>query len=149
MEFETELGIQGNSIADIEAAASEWGRGAMSALRSSALAVAHEGGDLAASITTDTRRLSDDSLSIRFTFLRYGVFREKGAGRGYAGRKGSKWTSASGKLRTTNPNSLGKMGTGKRKLPPWFNPVIRSRVGELREIVAERYVMKVRRLFIK
>jgi hypothetical protein len=101
-------------------------------------------------ISTDFPRLSDsiqtnirfdktyklETRSVGFSFARAGVYLHYGAGRGYAGMQGSKWTDQYGRLKTTNPESLGKMGTGERTGEHWFNDVIRRNVDELADILA-------------
>lgn len=77
-----------------------------------------------------------DRIAIRFS--RYLVFREFGAGKGMGGSKGgTRWTNAKGQAMSTNPNSLGKMGTGARNARPWFNPIIKEEHPRLAQIVAE------------
>jgi hypothetical protein len=76
---------------------------------------------------------------IGFKMNRSLIWTHKGAGRGKGGIKGSNWTNAKGERKTTNPESLGKMGTGGRKAKPWFNQFIESSDGvdELATIAAE------------
>jgi hypothetical protein len=66
---------------------------------------------------------------ISFKFPRNLIFVHKGAGNGRGGTKGSKWITASGKSKSTNPASLGKMGTGGRIAKPWFNQVMEGPQG--------------------
>ena len=68
---------------------------------------------------------------IRFIFPRYGVFIEKGAGRGHGGGKGSQWKNKRDITIYTNPASFGKMNTGGRRAKEWFNPVIENFVDSL------------------
>ena len=69
-----------------------------------------------------------------------GIYREKGAGKGYGGKKGSKWINAKGNQKTTNPESLGKAGTGKRRAAPWFNPVVEKYADQLANQLADEFV---------
>jgi len=78
-----------------------------------------------------------ETKSVGFQLARHGVYLHQGAGRGYAGLTGSKWTDKYGKFKTTNAASIGKMGTGDRKAEHWFNEIIRKNMDELGDIVAE------------
>lgn len=77
-----------------------------------------------------------ETRSVGFQLARHGVYLHEGAGRGYAGATGSKWTDQYGKTKTTNPNSLGKMGTGLRPAAYWFNDVINRNLDEIADITA-------------
>ena len=78
-----------------------------------------------------------ETRSVGFTLARHGVFLHYGAGTGEGGIKGSSWTDRYGKLKKTNPQSLGKAGTGNRNEEHWFNSVINRNAGELADIAAE------------
>jgi hypothetical protein len=69
-----------------------------------------------------------------------GIYREKGAGKGYGGKKGSKWIDSKGQQKSTNPNSLGKAGTGTRQAAPWFNPVVEKYADQLANKLADEFV---------
>jgi len=102
-------------------------------------------------LTTDFPRLSEsivtnlrfekefklETRSVGFSIARHGVYLHQGAGKGYAGLTGSKWTDKYGTLKTTAALSLGKMGTGSRTAEPWFNDIIRRHEDELADILAE------------
>ena len=102
-------------------------------------------------ITTEFPRLSDsiktnlrfdkqyklETRSVGFSMARHGVYLHEGAGRGFGGLTGSKWTDKYGTLKTTASASEGKMGTGSRKAEPWFNDIIRNNEEELADILAE------------
>lgn len=75
---------------------------------------------------------------VTFSFPRYLVMVEKGAGKGYGGRKGSTWYTG-GKKRRTASSSLGKMNTGKRQARPTYNPTMDRRVPVLAELAARFY----------
>ena len=77
---------------------------------------------------------------ITFKFKKTGIYREKGAGRGYGGKKGSTWRNSKGQQVSTNPESLGKAGTGSRPEAPWFNPVIQKFADDLSVKVADEFV---------
>jgi len=78
-----------------------------------------------------------ETRSVGFSLARHGVYLHEGAGRGYAGITGSKWTDKYGTLKTTASASQGKMGTGNRHAEPWFNDIIRNNEEELADILAE------------
>ena len=84
----------------------------------------------------------DDGLisRISFKFQKYGVYQEKGAGRGQGGLKGSQWLNKEGQVIKTNPRSFGRMNTGNRHAKEWFNPVIENYVDQLAEHVANDFV---------
>jgi hypothetical protein len=48
------------------------------------------------------------------------IYPDKGAGKGFGGTNGSSWLDQYGQKKTTNPASLGKMGTGSRIAKPFF-----------------------------
>jgi len=68
-----------------------------------------------------------DQLSIKFR--RSLIWTQKGAGKGRGGNKGSKWVDKYGATKTTNPKSLGKMGTNGRVEKPFINNVLDSEKG--------------------
>lgn len=76
---------------------------------------------------------------VSFRFPRSLVWPHKGAGKGMGGSKGSVWYDKLGIRHSTDPDSLGKMGTGNRVAKPWFNTVMEATTGvdELATIVAE------------
>lgn len=86
---------------------------------------------------------------VGFSFPRHGIYIHKGAGRGQGGYIGSSWTKlrvvngveiSTGLLRHTDPNSLhGTMGTGNRRAFEWFDPIVKSRINELADIVADYF----------
>ena len=77
-----------------------------------------------------------ETRSVGFSLARHGVYLHQGAGRGYGGLTGSKWTDKYGQKKTTNPASLGLQGTGSRTAVHWFNDVIRKNLPQLTEILA-------------
>lgn len=78
-----------------------------------------------------------ETRSVGFSIARHGVFLHRGAGRGYGGFSGSKWTDKYGNIKSTSENSLGKMDTGSRQAVHWFNDVINRNIEELIGIVAD------------
>ncbi len=95
-----------------------------------------------------------------FSFPRHGIYIHKGAGKGYGGLIGSKWTKLkkingiefdTGIVRHTNPVSKGKLGTGSRNAFEWFDPVIKNRLPELSDIVLRYFdtmLIDATRIFI-
>lgn len=77
---------------------------------------------------------------VSLSFSRAAVFREKGAGRGQGGQKGSRWKNAKGESIKTNPKSLGKMNSGNRTEKPLVNPIIDDFVDDLTSAVASEFV---------
>jgi len=95
---------------------------------------------LSESIKTNLRfdkQFKLETRSVGFSIARHGVYLHQGAGKGYAGLTGSKWTDKYDKVHTTAALSMGKMGTGNRTAEPWFNDIIRSHEDELADILAE------------
>lgn len=90
-----------------------------------------------------TKLYAGEASKITFSFPYYMVFVHKGAGRGYGGNKSKKFTNAKGGKNDTNPLSMGKMGAGKRKAKPWFNPVIESQFPVLADLIADYHTDKV------
>lgn len=78
-----------------------------------------------------------ETRSIGFSIARHGVHLHRGAGEGYGGFTGSKWTDKYGNIKSTSENSLGKMDTGNRQAVHWFNDVINRNIEELIGIVAD------------
>lgn len=77
---------------------------------------------------------------IGINFPRSLIYTHKGAGKGRGGVKGSRWVDKYGTSHTTNPKSMGKMGTGGRKEKPFINKVLDGSQGmeKLADIVAEK-----------
>jgi hypothetical protein len=99
-----------------------------------------------------TRKYMGEASKISFVFPYYMVFVHKGAGRGYGGGKSGKFTNKQGGKSITNTASFGKMGTGKRRAKPWFNPVIEQAFPELENIVTdyrgEKLTLNIQRILI-
>jgi protoheme ferro-lyase len=83
------------------------------------------------------------SIRIAFSFARYGVWVEKGAGRGHGGKVGSTWRDKHGTRKRTNPKSLGKMDTGARTAAPWLNPPIDDLLPQLEQTVTDTYAQAI------
>lgn len=98
---------------------------------------------------------------IGFSFPRHGIYIHKGAGRGQGGWLGSKWEKikkingvevSTGIVRHTDPSSLGKQDSGNRRAFRWFDPVVKSRLGELESIVLEYFdtmILDATRIYIE
>ena len=85
---------------------------------------------------------------VGFSFPRHGIYIHRGAYKGHGGFIGSKWEMlkrvggqevSTGIVRHTNPDSLGKQGTGARRPFQWFDSVIRNRIGELEAVVLDYF----------
>lgn len=117
-------------------AVKDWGRDTQGQLRSSINGLGVRAtGTLLRSVNAKFGQRFGQVNYVGLRFARYGVFVEKGASRGHGGAKGSKWRTAQGKLKRTNPKSMGAMGTGGRSARPWFNPVIGDAVDRLADLV--------------
>jgi hypothetical protein len=99
-----------------------------------------------------TKLYMGEANKITFSFPYYMVFVHKGAGRGYGGIKTGLFTTSKGTKGITNPASMGKMGTGKRRPKPWFNPVIEEQFPALSDIVSdyqgEKITLNIKRILI-
>lgn len=82
-------------------------------------------------------RFHAEPQRIGFRFARHGVHLQRGAGRGYGGNIGSRWFDRYGYIRSTDPRSLGKAGTGSRPERDWFNRTLDERLPYLQDIVSE------------
>lgn len=95
---------------------------------------------LSESISTKIRfdkQFKLETKSVGFTLARHGVYLHQGAGRGYGGLTGSKWTDKYGHKKTVSDLSRGRMGTGNRTAEHWFNDIIKNNMDELADITAE------------
>lgn len=82
------------------------------------------------------RRGVREAQSVGFAFLRQGIYLHKGAGRGQGGVIGGSWIDPHGRRKTRDPGSAGKMGTGNRAEVDWFDSVLKSKMPQLADIVA-------------
>lgn len=75
-----------------------------------------------------SRLYEKDGAVVRIskTFPRTLIYTHKGAGKGRGGLKGSRWVDKYGQAKTTDPRSLGKMGTGGRKAKPFINDALQG-----------------------
>jgi hypothetical protein len=98
------------------------------------------------------KKYAGEASRIDFNMPYYMVFVHKGAGRGYGGSKSGVFSSSTGK-RKTNPLSMGRMGTGKRRAKPFFNPIVEEQFPELHDIVAiyhgEKVMAKIEKILIR
>lgn len=88
-------------------------------------------------------KYAGEASKLTFDFPYYMVFVHKGAGRGYGGNKTGLFSKADGSKGTTSKSSFGKMGTGKRRPKPWFNPVVEERFPALADLVRNYHGGKV------
>jgi hypothetical protein len=93
-------------------------------------------GDGLDSLKMRTKQTYGEVDQITLTFKRYLIWVHKGAGKGEGGSKGSTWYDKFGKMKKTNPESLGKIGSGTRRKEEWLNPVLDEAVPKLADIVA-------------
>jgi hypothetical protein len=106
-------------------------------------------GDLAAGLRERVKALTQQgSIKIAFQFVRHGVFLSKGAGKGMGGARGSTWLDPHGLRKRTNPNSLGKQGSGSREAVDWFNNPIQQHLEALSRAVGDVYDEAVKATFI-
>lgn len=110
-----------------------------------------DSGELFNSLKSRVRERRDGSITVSFTLPRYGVFLEKGAGRGYGGAKGSSWyrKGDTSKRIKTNPKSLGKMDSGNRKAYPFLNPAIDLKLPDLERTISTSYAQLLTNTFAK
>jgi hypothetical protein len=92
-------------------------------------------GDLAGSIKGRTKSRNDEPYAISYSYLRYGIWRHRGAGAGAGGSKGSQWKDKNDVRKRTNPKSLGRMGA-VRTAHPWIEPVLEERIPILSDLIA-------------
>lgn len=111
---------------------------------STALGITHRAnspsdGSSVAKIKSREKRKGDIIEVLSFKFPRQLIWTHKGAGKGRGGLLGSVWYDRLGIKHSTNPDSLGKMGTGGRVAKEWFKNTIEAPDGieELATIVAE------------
>lgn len=101
----------------------------------------------------ETRKYAGEASRITFSFPYYMVFVHKGAGRGYGGSITKKFTRKDGSKRDTNPLSLGRMGTGRRRPKPWFNPILDARFPILADLVSnykgDKVVLQIQKILIR
>lgn len=83
----------------------------------------------------DTKQYGGEINRIGFKFPYYMVFVHKGAGRGYGGLASLKRFKDAG-----NSAAIWKqkrMGSGRRKAKPFFNPVIEAELPQLADIITD------------
>lgn len=122
------------TIQELHRRARNWGDRTAPLIQSSSRSAAFDTGELARSIQARTLRPNRfGDIDAGFSLVRHGVFIEKGAGRGYGGRK----------------KGNGKMGTGKRPKRPFFNPIIKREILKLEKSVGDVYILDIRRAIIR
>lgn len=129
-------------------AVTAWGSAGLGQLRASAPKIT---GELQRTLALRVHKRDGVANMVGFRITRYTVYREKGATKGHAGAKGSKWWSSmathvvkSGPLkgtvrqggwRKTNPASLGRLGPKR----PYIDPIIDARMPALLDIMEEHW----------
>ena len=112
----------------------DWSREASANLR---MAVANKSTTVAQSIKARvTSNRYGEPIRVDFLVDRRGYYIYHGASKSYAGLMGSKW-NYKGIERTTNPESLGRAGSGKRPAYQFFTEVLDPMMDELSNIVSE------------
>jgi hypothetical protein len=89
---------------------------------------------------------------VSIKFPRSLIWTQKGAGKGMAGTRGSRWIDKYGTRKTTSEKSYGKAGTGSRKEKDFFNTALDSSNGvdKLATIAAQHIGAAItNNLFIK
>lgn len=88
----------------------------------------------------DKYKIQDGAVNMISIKLRRSlIYTHKGAGKGRAGNKGSKWLNKFGIEKSTNPKSFGQMGAGGRVAKPFINDVLdgENGVDKIATIAAE------------
>lgn len=114
-------------------------------------------GNLLRTLNASTKEYFGQTSKVQFRFPRYGVFVEKGVGRGYkingVGAGLNKINGQHERAFSNKVSSRKLILTRKGRVPkPWFNPVIDQRIDQLSEIVSNNYedlVINAVRLRIK
>lgn len=75
--------------------------------------------------------------AVAFKVPRVLFYTHSGAGKGMAGKKGSRWTTKEGVSKRTNPKSLGKAGSGSRQAKPFLKEALDRQVPVLADLVAD------------
>lgn len=92
-------------------------------------------GNLFVSIKGRIKSRNDEPYAISYSYLRYGVWQDKGAGAGAGGSKGSQWKDKHDVRKRTKPQSMGRMGA-VRTAHPWIAPVLEERLPVLSDLIA-------------
>lgn len=100
-----------------------------------------------------TRLYAGEASKITFSFPYYMVFVHKGAGRGYGGSISKQFTNAKGGKSATSALSFGRMGTGRRKAKPFFNPIIEQQFPALADLIAnykgDKVILQMQKILIR
>lgn len=125
------------NVAEFNRSVTEWANKVRSETRKNIKSLVKKDKNLSKSIKASYKFTKGELSAIGFSFRREGAWLFYGAGRGYGG-DGSRtsWHDRHGNIRTANPNSLYKSGTGNRKAKDWFSPSVRAHIEELADIVA-------------
>lgn len=125
------------NVAEFNNAVQAWAGKVRSEAKKNIKALVKNDKNLSRSIKASYKFTKGELTAIGFSFRREGAWLFYGAGRGYGG-DGSRtsWHDRHGNIRTVNPQSLYKSGTGNRKAKDWFTPSITAHIEELADIVA-------------
>lgn len=91
------------------------------------------------SLKHNVRYQSGVPESIGVKFARTGIYVARGAGKGFGGTKGSTWRTSKGEKRRTNPESLGKAGTGTRQEADWITAPFSAAEKGVEEALEKNY----------
>lgn len=120
--------------AEFNALVSDWAKRLQAEVRTRAAAVVKQNNRLSRSIVAQLRKRNGEVYRIGLKLAKEGVYVHVGASRSYGGNVGSKWRDRHGKIKRTNPASLGKMGTGNRLAYEFLNEAIDELLPELSEV---------------
>ena len=120
--------------AEFNAQVSDWAKRLQAAVRARAIAAVKQNNRLSQSITTRLRKRDGEVYNVGLKIAKEGVYVHVGASRSYGGDVGSKWRDRHGRVKRTNPTSLGKAGTGNRPAHNFLNDVIDGMIDELNDI---------------
>lgn len=142
------------STEDFNRGVLKWAKNTKQKLQLNILRLTTTGTDYAHDHTdVKVRKFHGEASRIAFNHPYYMIFVHKGAGKGYGGSKTKLFTRADGTKGKTNPNSLGKMGTGKRKPKEWYNPIIEQEYPSLEAIIlpyhGEKAINRLQKILIK
>jgi hypothetical protein len=125
-------------LEELNAAVADWAKRLQGAIRASAVGAVSQNRRLSRSIVTRVRKRQGEAYNVGLKIAKEGIYIHEGASRGYGGNVGSKWKDGYENVKHTNPQSLGKAGSGNRPAQEFVNGVIDSMLPELNDI-AVRY----------
>jgi hypothetical protein len=126
-------------LEELNAAVADWAKRLQGAVRAAAIGAVSQNQRLSRSIVARVRKQQGEAYNVGLKIAKEGVYIHEGASRGYGGNVGGKWRDRLGNVKHTNPQSLGKAGSGNRPAREFLNGVIDSMLPELNDI-AVRYL---------